>query len=598
LAVQSIKANTGMNVRNGHSTTAKRIGGLQKGQSANVVGSYQASDFMWYNIKWGTTTAWIASGSGAGGAWLTITQSNNVIARTDPAAKAKPPSTDLAEVASDLGGIPGSVSATTQSIIAELKKGLTKASLYNKDGVMEIKQMHNIIGMPFQFIDSTDPRLIGMEYGRMFTENIIMNMPIATINAGVPQFMGSAGSDSKAAMLTALASNVIDDVGGKITDLLKEGNSRYYWFKSQSADYFAYVNMLCRLSAEYMGLGDLEVDGSGGGHYWDYNWGTASNSNNSFLNTLCGLNSSIYVYYQPHSSITESMSNSTDQSMMANIFGSASEKAKEASFILGTTTGGLPKFMDPAASQQNLEGIAKMAGNNDNNFFKRIFGKSREAITLTAQGANMLFPEIWKNANFSRSYQLEVKLSSPYGDPESVYRHVLVPLWHLMCLGFPKQAGANGFAAPFICQIFSKGMFNAELAIMESMSITRGGDGDNVSIKDIPLEITVNLTFKDLFDSMSITPTGNWGLIANNIGLIDYMATLSGVTVDMPDFKRMLTVMMHTQANKVLDIPGNIKARISDAMRDVVMREMYDFKSNAAAYGVTRLAGLRDGTVK
>ena len=64
----------------------------------------------------------------------------------------------------------------------------------------------------------------------------------------------------------------------------------------------------------------------------------------------------------------------------------------------------------------------------------------------------MVFPEIWSDSKFSRSYTCEIKLVSPDPSPLSVYMNVLVPLFHLIALVGPRAVpgNPNGYTNPFL----------------------------------------------------------------------------------------------------------------------------------------------------
>lgn len=62
-------------------------------------------------------------------------------------------------------------------------------------------------------------------------------------------------------------------------------------------------------------------------------------------------------------------------------------------------------------------------------------------------------------------------------------------------------------------------------------------------------------------------------MLANNIGLIDYIAALSGVSLNKPNLMRSLDIFIQSKLDQIRDIPGNIKSTIMDTLRDVLLGE-------------------------
>jgi hypothetical protein len=200
----------------------------------------------------------------------------------------------------------------------------------------------------------------------------------------------------------------------------------------------------------------------------------------------------------------------------------------------------------------------------------------------TLSGHNLIFPEIWSDSSYSKSFTVDIKLASPYGDRESIFLHILRPLFHLMALAIPRQVGANSYTTPLLIQAHSKGVINCEMGIVEGISITRAGSGlEQQTVDNLPTEIDVSLSIKDLYANISLTnhlAKHGREMLFNNIGLLDFIASFTGYSLNKPDPARKLDFALSTmlRANPILNwretFWRNPKSLIQDRMRDIALR--------------------------
>jgi hypothetical protein len=86
----------------------------------------------------------------------------------------------------------------------------------------------------------------------------------------------------------------------------------------------------------------------------------------------------------------------------------------------------------------------------------QILGKDNPVDMILAKasgllaGSRMVFPEIWTDSSFSRSYSCSMKLNSPYGNNLAIYLNIIVPICHLLCLTLPRENFNNMYYSPFI----------------------------------------------------------------------------------------------------------------------------------------------------
>ena len=185
-------------------------------------------------------------------------------------------------------------------------------------------------------------------------------------------------------------------------------------------------------------------------------------------------------------------------------------------------------------------------------------------------GSNIIFPEIWGDASFSKSYQFTINLVSPYGDPESIFLNIIMPMMHLIALGLPRQTSANSFTSPFLVKVFCKGWFSCELGMVDSISIEKGGNGDAWSVSGLPTEAKVTLSVKDLYSNLMITKTTNPSLFFNNQGLIEFLSVTCGMDIREPNLITKLETIINSIFSNLYDIPKNAYNSFIESIRNKV----------------------------
>ncbi len=163
---------------------------------------------------------------------------------------------------------------------------------------------------------------------------------------------------------------------------------------------------------------------------------------------------------------TESFSNSTKSSGIADAINSTSASARDARFnvadgnlsdgVIGTAVGGLVNsaktFLSGVSTQLGIAGIATLAGN-----------------------AFADIPEMWDSstADVGRT-TLNIPLRAPYGNDFSRLQNIIVPMAALMAMCLPLSTGKQSYTAPFILEMFNQGRTQIRLGMVESLTFTRG----------------------------------------------------------------------------------------------------------------------------
>ena len=480
---------------------------------------------------------------------------------------------------------------------------------YNSAGnVMSIPlgRMIFVHGMPFQYTHLTDRRgnshnQYGKEstvnettklsasdgtidmYGRSFAKEIASNMPIAVIVPGVPRFItnvkeGLLGSyrgenatrNNWIPFWNDLTDTELESAMQNFMQNGKDGDYQYYTMEVDTTDYFNYVNALCQNSAKMMGLSTFKYHGK---MCDKLDWGkynSSADQDYSMFEEVTGISGGVSFAFDPLSSITDSISNSTGESQFAGFINGLSAKARELEFMTGTVAN---------FNMINSEDYEASIASLDDGTFSGItnaVNRVKSFINNTAHGVNVRFPLLWNDSNSSKSYDLDMRFITPYSTTFCKWRYVLVPFFHVFCLAAPRSdTSVVNYKRPFLIRAFSKGYFNVEMGIIESLQWKRFGDGDMISEDGVPTQIDVTISFQDLYQQLAMSKTDGptaIGIFFNNTGLMDMMGTLSGVNMNRISLGERLSLYASSATGAFSRIGSNFFRRFSDRTRNVAER--------------------------
>lgn len=159
------------------------------------------------------------------------------------------------------------VSASFYSKAQELIN--TKSLVASVDtGNEKYKKTMQLFGMPYQFLNSVDPRVdqINKYVGRNFINKIMLESPVVTIIPGEPYYLPGISKENRNTYTDAFlqgASGTLDQIEQLISDSLSDDSSkndkiRFYDFKSNYLSYIRYVNILCRTCATLLEINDFK----------------------------------------------------------------------------------------------------------------------------------------------------------------------------------------------------------------------------------------------------------------------------------------------------------------------------------------------------
>ena len=170
----------------------------------------------------------------------------------------------------------------------------------------------------------------------------------------------------------------------------------------------------------------------------------------------------------------------------------------------------------------------------------------------------MIFPDIYRSSEYSKSYDIKIPLSCPYGDKLSYYLNVLVPLFHIIGFTIPKQTTANTYGAPFLVKAYFPGVFSCNMGIVESLQINKATTDDAWTVDGFPNSIEVNVTIRDLYSDLTLTPAGDPMLFISNSSLVDFIAVNCGIDMAKPK----LSLRVKTAVAAVTQVKNNVTAAV------------------------------------
>lgn len=439
-------------------------------------------------------------------------------------------------------------------------------------------------GLPFQFTPLTDRRYYNDtteydtdddncdQYGRCFAKTIVSDTPIVVFTPGLPRYLTSEslGITQSAEERNSLANFVLTgDADSTVEELLNsDKNLEYFSLGVTTTEYFKYVNTLTRNSAILMEIGDMSYHSTSNKNVTlkTLDWGKYNKDIDSktVMADILGIDGGVAFAFDPQSSISASMSNSTTDSSIASQINTYSAQVRELEFLAGATaaSNALKGLQDLTSSI-----VGGLTGGTTDDTGTNLFSRIGTGINNVVQGLNLKFPEIWSDSSYQKSYSCEMRFVSPYAALFSCWRYVLVPFFHLLPLAAPRATKSlNSYTSPFLIRAYSKGYFNVEMGIIDSMTYKTFGDGDMITADGIPMQIDCDISFHDLYKQLTVCTAGgsNAALFFNNTGLIDLLGTLSGVNMCRLSLTDRLSMFAINTYNSIMDYSTNFRRKISD----------------------------------
>lgn len=452
-----------------------------------------------------------------------------------------------------------------------------------------IRRYTRAFGSPSRYTDAVDPRYDttpGVGPGRVISQTWMTDTSILSLCPGTVDYLPGFHKKKK------------DQFWNKIKDSMTEGmkanaekdkkidvNGQLYAFKSAYSDYISVVNLLARITADFMGIGDVPAadiyvgtPGTVPLKKFDYGWYTVPEkvkpASNIFEETLNSLNSAVsdqsYIhFYVNHTGVTanETISTESGKSWLEEAIGGSSgldTMARNLQFLLGGAI--IPE------AQKDIEKVLKEARGSS-----ELLGGFATIATNYLNGGRLVFPKMITDMNYEKSMTVEMSFRSIYGDKLSIYKYVILPCLHLLALATPKQVSANMYTYPYLVRAFNKGNINMDLAFMQNLEFIRGGsDGTSWTVDTLPTEVTARFTITPLYSNMMVTSAKNPFLALQNTALMEYLGTMVGLDLKANNLSVKSEVATNIIKNRVSDIPTNLARGIVDTK---IMNEIRKFTS-------------------
>lgn len=482
----------------------------------------------------------------------------------------------------------------------------TKSKKYRESlGKLDIKKLRAVFGLPYQFLPSADLRIDGSYtdhvFGTVYSDMIASRMNLLHLTPCNSSFMANYSTAERKSLL----GNIISFFGSGDTDnlanLTEDYAGKLYSTIPAYSEYFKYVNPMIRSCSIFLGLyqgsekyandqaylkykGEYLAGTTSKSFNWawndmtgytgDYSGNDDGGSNNNgfskivsdfsqFQETLYYKNS-VPFYITNSASISETFTNETTESMIASVLNGFSDKARELQFLVGTTSRAIASTFDKLGegvntAKETVEGLVNNLSSG-NNIFSQLVGGVRTIVT----GGRLMFPNIWSNSTYGKSYTINIKLTTPSPDPKSILLNILAPLCHLCAFVFPRGEYVNGYSAPFLVKAFCKGQFNIDMGIITDMSFEKGKEG-TWTIDGLPTVVDVTMTITDLYPTMSMSPSGPLfkSNVLKNIAEMDFLANLCGVNINQPDLGRIAVLYeVLNISNPITDFVPNLESDI------------------------------------
>lgn len=311
----------------------------------------------------------------------------------------------------------------------------------------------------------------------------------------------------------------------------------------------AYVNELIKMDPDDYDMADEEhiksQAGQAAAEWSGSGWG---NVGDVISRTAFGATQFVGFRIEKSTDASESFSNSTGPSALAEQINNSSREAMTKKIDFGQSGG----------SSNTGVGILDDALGVVKGFFGTLADSLELSNLATVMVGNAFIdvPEQYTGSDFNKSHSLSFQLRAPYGDVVSIYQSIMVPLAMLLAGALPRAAGPNSYTQPFLCRVYSKGLFSIPMGIIDSISIKRGSSEFGWTYQNLPTCVDVSISIKDLSPVMymgmqsSVIPN----LFGTPSSFDEYLLTLAGVglferTSRLASVRRNLQLFFHRWRN-------------------------------------------------
>jgi hypothetical protein len=272
-----------------------------------------------------------------------------------------------------------------------------------------------VLGQPLYYNDLSDPG------GRVYNQTFMQDIPLMFMIPGIPSVNRNLIDVAGKRIVPSFISRGLLELQNNPSSLFNFGargigssdDLRFIGFKPYYKDYFKYVQIM--LSTIYSYIGKDSV--------WDI-----FNFNEEFNNSL--KNYGLAFYLDKSSAISESADNTYGASRTAEMVSEKANTLREAEYLN-------PMYSNTARVVDSLKAANPLGILEAMGTFDGIITRTANALFRVVNGSQLMFPDMWQDSRFDKSYNLSFKFYSPYGDPLSIFRNVYVPFIALLALALP-----------------------------------------------------------------------------------------------------------------------------------------------------------------
>lgn len=91
-------------------------------------------------------------------------------------------------------------------------------------------------------------------------------------------------------------------------------------------------------------------------------------------------------------------------------------------------------------------------------------------------------------------------------------------------------------------------MWNCDMGIITDLSLSLGKEG-SWTLDGLPSEVDVDMTIKDLYNVMAMTPSDQTSEFLNNTTFLNFLASSCGVSINKPDLERSIDLYLMLKKN-------------------------------------------------
>lgn len=229
----------------------------------------------------------------------------------------------------------------------------------------------------------------------------------------------------------------------------------------------------------------------------------------------------------------------------------------------GEAVGGMPGELMKQGGGMAISGagsakkfISQMEQSNSS--LEKAIGGGLAVAKGLASAHRIDFPMVWRNSSFTPSYSLTIRLWNPNpSKPESTQKYIIYPLAVILCLGLPASENGFTFNYPFFHTVVSQGIFSLDPAVITNISVSKGGDQQQIGHNQSLGMVDVRIDFAGLFTSMVLEEKGT--VPGNRPTLKKYLSNLRGSKYNSTK-RKLFTQLSAVQSgiSQVVDIPQEL----------------------------------------